>query len=215
MDKRTELYIAKRYVAFVFAMLAVLGYPATMFFEVKQRNLLLLEVIIFIIGIGIVAYIARSRKKNSSRELRKQIRTIAFLLAIDTALQFFCVVLTIHLAVFVDMIYITVGFMAVILNLVSGEAVNSFMSRHLPDSARKRAWTYMIILLLLSNVAAVNRDISNPNVIIPIDEIIIILVSFVLLWLVRFVSLSTKKRLVKRDRWIATLVLFGLYSCLI
>ena len=46
--------------------------------------------------------------------------------------------------------------------------------------------------------------------IIPIDEMIIVIISFVLLWLVMSKSLSTKKGLVKRDKWITIIVVFGI-----
>ncbi len=207
MDGKTELYIGKRYVAFVFAMLVVLGYPATRFFEVRFGDLLLLEVIIFIIGIGTVAYIVKNRKRNKDKELRKQIKTITILFGIDTMLQLLCIVLAIHLAIFVDMIYLTVGFMAVILNLVSGSPTKSYMSKHLPDSARRRAWTYFGMMLVLSLSASATRDIGNsPNNILQVDEITLIGICLGIFILIMLRSLSTKKAKWKRDRMMIMLL---------
>ena len=210
MDKYVELYIARRYVALIFALFAVVGFPATRFFDVPVSELLFSEIGIMLFGIVIVSYILKHGKERKKKALQQQAKVLIAFFIGATVIQVFNVVLAIHTKIFEDMIYLTIAFMAVILNMVSGEPVSSFMSRHLPDSARRRAWTYMIILLLLSNVAAVNRDIGKPNVIIPIDEMIIVIISFVLLWLVMSKSLSTKKGLVKRDKWIRIIVVLGI-----
>ncbi len=51
-------------------MLAVLGHPATRFFEVKSETLFLLEIIIFIIGIIAASYVVKNRGRNNIKELR-------------------------------------------------------------------------------------------------------------------------------------------------
>ena len=108
------------------------------------------------------------------------------------------------------MIYLTIGFMTVILNMVGGDPIQSYVRKYIPDSAKRRTWTYFAILLLLSNVSSASRNIGNsPNIIIPIGEVAVIIVCLAMLALMVPRSWSTRKASGNRDRKIIILLLIA------
>ena len=206
MDKYNELYIARRYVALVFALLAVIGFPATGFFGVPIGTLFFSETGIMILGIVIVSFIWMHRKESRKRELKKGERILIVFFILGTLAQLFNVVLSINLKIFPDMIYLTIAFMAVILNMVSGTPVKTFMSRYVPESAKRRAWMYMIIMILLSNFVTFNQILLSFNLFAIINYSLLIILSLSIFVLVVSGGHS-KTRARKRDKTIFALLL--------
>ena len=207
MDSKVELYLGRRYVAVMYSLIAIIGLVSTKFFGSGPGFFLISEILILIIGLTIVVYILQNRNNKSLKALRMQNKIVLALLLIALAFQGINIIEKLNTPIFSDMLASTMGFVLVILNMVSGSPSRSYMSRYLPESAKQRAWMYIILFRLFTDVANTNQNIADPSeYIVPLLLFVISLIIFLLLIMK---SLASRKKAERRDKYIVALLVIS------
>ena len=81
------------------------------------------------------------------------------------------------------------------------------MSIYLPESAKQRAWMYIILFRLFTDVANTNQNIADPSeYIVPLLLFVISLIIFLLLIMK---SLASRKKAERRDKYIVALLVIS------
>ncbi len=194
-----EVNIGRRYVAFVLCILFVLSTFATSFWGAWGNTLFVagdLGTVFFCLII--ILYVIGHWHNVSKKSLIIQRRNLFILIGLVFASQFFNLAISAGKPEFLNVIYVVFGIVMVILNLLVGGEKRSPKSRYLPDSARRRLFMFLLVILLLGDITALNRDIGSAKISIQINEAFIAVLTFSAIVL-SLIWNKSKKKIKRRD----------------
>ncbi|MCL4375448.1 hypothetical protein M1394_01440 [Candidatus Marsarchaeota archaeon] len=194
-----EVNIGRRYVALVLCILFITSTFATGFWGAWGNWL-------FVAGdlgtaffcLILILYVISRWKDVSDKALETQRRSLFILMGLVFVSQFFNLAISAGKPLFLNAVYVIFGIVMVILNLLVGGEKRSPKSRYLPDSAKKRLFLFLLFILLLGDITALNRDVGTARISIQINEATIAILAFASIML-SFMWGNNKKGIRKRD----------------